>query len=714
MSIQKITQKEILENGVKSLPTRPSTPSLYGGSILSAAELKDAFDKLPTLIAERFNALLASTGLFDGEHPCDSFAETVATGLFSSHSLKDFFEDVKNGNLALYLSANAEGTPLADLLSELKRSIESKKSYTVSVEGDGDLVTDVCLAGEHLTLTRGATRESIVNEAKAYTDAPKGTVEKDSTTPVSGGAVHAAIKKESDKQNRRIANLENAAKDVLYTYPIEKEAFVFKRCSDRVLANAAVRQLGAVPLKNYNLFPEHLLYDFKSDSLTITWDDTEKVLVFNGTLHASESAFAITPFWVPPTDNGYFSCGVFYRGGSVSTEKAELRIVAFANEFVSLPLGTEDFTLNSESFRFVQNFREISIKASEDTVFDNYRINFLISHEQPIVHYEPHVAQNRFIVPKKLVSLGPNLWNGASVVEGDTYVSLPPSCFSETGAYYFGLNIQTTSPGGDVNIMVFSGDEVVYKRSTRQNFFYTFRVFATNPLTEIRVHAAKTAESSIGHRVRVKDIYVYPADSDFEDSPDYTPYHRDEIEFPDSFDRFADRFLGFDEENCNYFDFESGCFVDGYDTLRIDSTVEFEEEDSVIGRFSAPFAVPAALQSGSLGYQPSSVFKTPSSSPDYEHLWFTSDRVFVQSKIFKGKDAAAINRFFALSPIDVVYKKSTAQEVWLAEEEKALVETPTIQIMPYSYLCFYTGDGTLTRACAEIQYQIKQTEETTE
>ena len=44
MSIQKITQSEILANGIKGLSTRPSTPSLYKGNVLSAEELKDAFD----------------------------------------------------------------------------------------------------------------------------------------------------------------------------------------------------------------------------------------------------------------------------------------------------------------------------------------------------------------------------------------------------------------------------------------------------------------------------------------------------------------------------------------------------------------------------------------------------------------------------------------------------------------------------------------------
>ena len=58
MTCKKITDSEISERLVASLPTRPNAPTSFGGRGFSAAEMKSAFDRLGLLIAERFNALL--------------------------------------------------------------------------------------------------------------------------------------------------------------------------------------------------------------------------------------------------------------------------------------------------------------------------------------------------------------------------------------------------------------------------------------------------------------------------------------------------------------------------------------------------------------------------------------------------------------------------------------------------------------------------------
>lgn len=58
MTCKKITDSEISERRIASLPTRPNAPTAFGGRGYSAAEMKEAFDRLPLLIAERLNALL--------------------------------------------------------------------------------------------------------------------------------------------------------------------------------------------------------------------------------------------------------------------------------------------------------------------------------------------------------------------------------------------------------------------------------------------------------------------------------------------------------------------------------------------------------------------------------------------------------------------------------------------------------------------------------
>ncbi len=133
MSIQKIKESELSSLGVSALPTRPSFPSLYEGRSLSASELRAAFDRLPRLIAERFNALLESFGLADGE--CETLAEAIATELFEGHSLADLFRDIESGALLSYLKSE-RGESLSSLLLSLASPMgEVSEEETGGVSG---------------------------------------------------------------------------------------------------------------------------------------------------------------------------------------------------------------------------------------------------------------------------------------------------------------------------------------------------------------------------------------------------------------------------------------------------------------------------------------------------------------------------------------------------------------------------------------------------
>lgn len=57
-----ITNEEIRECGVSSLPTRPTAPTAFGGRGYTAGELKAAFDRLPCLIIDRLNSLISEVG----------------------------------------------------------------------------------------------------------------------------------------------------------------------------------------------------------------------------------------------------------------------------------------------------------------------------------------------------------------------------------------------------------------------------------------------------------------------------------------------------------------------------------------------------------------------------------------------------------------------------------------------------------------------------
>ena len=58
MKATKITEAEISDKRVSSLPTRPTAPQTLGGIGYTAKEMKDAFDRLPLYIIEKFNTLI--------------------------------------------------------------------------------------------------------------------------------------------------------------------------------------------------------------------------------------------------------------------------------------------------------------------------------------------------------------------------------------------------------------------------------------------------------------------------------------------------------------------------------------------------------------------------------------------------------------------------------------------------------------------------------
>lgn len=58
MSSPLIEESEIKDLLVSSLPTRPTAPSAFGGKGYTVSEMKEAFDKLPLFIIEKFNSLI--------------------------------------------------------------------------------------------------------------------------------------------------------------------------------------------------------------------------------------------------------------------------------------------------------------------------------------------------------------------------------------------------------------------------------------------------------------------------------------------------------------------------------------------------------------------------------------------------------------------------------------------------------------------------------
>ena len=117
MNATKITDGELCEAKISSLPTRPTSPTAYGGRGYTATEMKEAFDRLPLLLAERYNLLLDDISALGG----GSLADSVPTGLSEEHTLFDLFGDIENGNLASYLKVG--NATLYSILNRLMTAV---------------------------------------------------------------------------------------------------------------------------------------------------------------------------------------------------------------------------------------------------------------------------------------------------------------------------------------------------------------------------------------------------------------------------------------------------------------------------------------------------------------------------------------------------------------------------------------------------------------
>ena len=104
MNARKILNSEIADLKISSLPTRPTAPSSFGGRGYTTSEMKEAFDKLPLFLVQRFNTLIEDIASTDE----NSLAAAILTGISENHSLKKLFEDISSGDFIEYLWLGSE------------------------------------------------------------------------------------------------------------------------------------------------------------------------------------------------------------------------------------------------------------------------------------------------------------------------------------------------------------------------------------------------------------------------------------------------------------------------------------------------------------------------------------------------------------------------------------------------------------------------------
>lgn len=119
MTTKKITTNETAPLQISSLPTRPTASVTFGGNGYDAKAMKEAFDKLPLFIIERFNSLIDDIYASGDESICGA----IRTGLDDNHTLAELFNDITNENFADYLAVC--GTTLTDFLLTLREDVDT-------------------------------------------------------------------------------------------------------------------------------------------------------------------------------------------------------------------------------------------------------------------------------------------------------------------------------------------------------------------------------------------------------------------------------------------------------------------------------------------------------------------------------------------------------------------------------------------------------------
>ncbi len=137
MNTKKILDSEIANMKIASLPSRPTAPTAFGGRGFTAKDMKEAFDKLPLFIVEKFNTLIDDISA-NGEN---SIAGAIPTGLSVGHTLANLFEDIKTGEFADILSVG-DGTLseyillLADKITEINEAVGNFPSTVITSNGN--------------------------------------------------------------------------------------------------------------------------------------------------------------------------------------------------------------------------------------------------------------------------------------------------------------------------------------------------------------------------------------------------------------------------------------------------------------------------------------------------------------------------------------------------------------------------------------------------
>lgn len=561
MPIYKITPSEIEECRISNLPTRPSFPSLYAGKLLSASELRAAFDALPLLVADAINDFVDALGLFEEKGATASLAELIATGLFQGHSLSDLFADIKNGSLATYLSA--DGTrALSEVLEKLENKLDALQILTVETVGEGDSVCDVALEGSRLLLYKRNVKEEVTEE------------------------LHRAFDPPISSLTKRMDTLEHYAEDTLYTYVSYMHHSNGFLVSQNVCSNAMITLLGGhseLPIVQ-NLLPERA-FPFlfpPHDTLSMTWDDSESALRLDGTLLAGESIEL--PFFTPINQFAY-SSKLFYVGGEVSATELPTFAVRVANGeticAVSLKNETTKGKLSFTSALINYSTDALVLTATADTVFSDYRFQlaFCVG-DAPDTHENPIFLRNEHNPPFAFHIRGKNLWSGNSEVSGTECVEFTTEQPIPAGTYTLSFDQLSEGVYGHsfLTVLSFSDGSTVQKSiKPFAGVRAAYSVTTTAPLCGFTVYATSSKKGSTDVPLTVTNVMLEQGDRE---TPAFFPYHEDKtVEIPSYLRSLPGFAVTVNESNFNEIDLETMCYTKNCTPLTLNGEELWEDTE---------------------------------------------------------------------------------------------------------------------------------------
>lgn len=118
----KIKNSDIEALKISSLPTRPTAAAAFGGKGYNATEMKEAFDKLPLHIVEKFNAFI---DLMSAEGENSIYTKI---NISPNYTIYDLFLDISNGNLANMICVDADSVAVKILkIEERLAKLEGQK-----------------------------------------------------------------------------------------------------------------------------------------------------------------------------------------------------------------------------------------------------------------------------------------------------------------------------------------------------------------------------------------------------------------------------------------------------------------------------------------------------------------------------------------------------------------------------------------------------------